>query len=125
MTRLVRAAIAAAMIALGAGALAPASLAATTATTAPAVLAGAAADRAAKVSIPVPVHRGALRISGTFSDGSKVAAAGLSWHASKLPAGWKLVSFAVAYTWQSCTPGGTKCKTAADTTATPFAARDY
>jgi hypothetical protein len=71
------------------------------------------------------VHRGTLRIPGTFRDGSTVAAAGLSWHASKLPAGWKLVSFEVAYTWQSCTPSGTKCGTAADTSATPFAARDY
>jgi len=54
-----------------------------------------------------------------------VTAAGLSWHASRLPAGWKLVSLEVAYTWQSCARGGSQCKSAADTTATPFSARDY
>jgi Glycoside-hydrolase family GH114 len=115
MTRLKGATLAAAMIALatmvagGAGASAPAALAAP----------------AAKVTIAAPVHRGALRIAGTFRDGSTVTAAGLSWHASKLPAGWKLVSLAIAYTWQSCARGGSQCKAAADTTTTPFAARGY
>ena len=123
MTRLMRAALALAMVALGAGAVAPAALAAPAA---PAVLAAVAAQgTAAAIAIPAPVHRGTLRISGAFRDGSTVAAAGLSWHAPKLPAGWKLVSFEVADTWQSCTPSGTKCAAAADTTATPFAARDY
>ena len=37
----------------------------------------------------------------------------------------KLLSFAVAYTWQSCAPSGRHCRTAADSTATPFAARQY
>jgi hypothetical protein len=114
MTRLARAAVAAAVIALAAGAFAPAALAAP---------AAPAAQTA--VSIPAPVHQGTLRIAGTFRDGSTVTAAGLSWHASTLPSGWKLVSLAVAYTWQSCAPGGTACKTAAGSTAEPFAARDY
>src|ERR1700722_1174586 len=123
MTRLMRAALALAMVALGAGAVSPQPRAAPVA---PAVLAAVAAPgTAAAIAIPAPVHRGTLRISGAFRDGSTVAAAGLSWHAPKLPAGWKLVSFEVADTWQSCTPSGTKCAAAADTTATPFAARDY
>jgi hypothetical protein len=117
VTRLTRAALTAAMVAL------TASLATPAAATASAT--GAAPRAAAKVTIPAPVHRGALRISGTFRDGSTVTAAGLTWHASKLPAGWTLVSLEVAYTWQSCAPGGSQCKTAADTTATPFSARDY
>ena len=37
----------------------------------------------------------------------------------------KLLSFEVAYTWQSCAPSGRHCTAAADTTATPFAARQY
>jgi hypothetical protein len=131
MTRLKGATLAAAMIALatmvagGAGAIAPAALAAPAAPAAPAAAAVAAPRAAAKVTIAAPVHRGTLRIAGTFRDGSTVTAAGLSWHASKLPAGWKLVSLAVAYTWQSCARGGSQCKTAADTTTTPFAARGY
>jgi hypothetical protein len=112
----------ASLIAGGAGAVAPAALAAPAAAT---VAAAAAAPAAAKVTIAAPGHRGTLRISGNFRDGSTVTAAGLSWHASPLPAGWKLVSLEVAYTWQSCAPGGSQCKAAADTTATPFAARNY
>jgi hypothetical protein len=37
----------------------------------------------------------------------------------------KLLSFEVAYTWQSCAPSGRGCTTAADSAATPFAARQY
>jgi hypothetical protein len=112
-----RATLAAAVVALAASLATPAAAAASAA--------GAAPRAAAKVTIPAPAHRGALRISGTFRDGSTVTAAGLSWHASRLPAGWKLVSLEVAYTWQSCARGGSQCKSAADTTATPFSARDY
>ena len=106
------------LLALGTGVLAPASLAA------PAPSAAAPAHTAA-ATIPAPVHHGALRISGSFRDGATVAAAGLSWDAPVLPHGLKLVSFSVGYTWQSCAPGGKQCRTAADSTATPFAARDY
>jgi len=76
-------------------------------------------------SIPAPTHRGALRISGALRDGATVAAAGLSWSRPRLPRGMTMLSFEVAYTWQSCAAGGKDCKKAADSTATPFAARDY
>ena len=112
-----RATLAAAVVALAASLATPAAAAA------PAT--GATPRAAAKVTIPAPVHRGTLRISGTFRDGSTVTAAGLSWHAPRLPAGWNLVSLEVAYTWQSCARDGSQCKAAADTTATPFSARDY
>jgi hypothetical protein len=36
-----------------------------------------------------------------------------------------LLSFEVAYSWQSCTRSGQHCTTGADSTATPFAARRY
>jgi hypothetical protein len=71
------------------------------------------------------VHRGTLRILGVPRDGSVLTAAGLSWHAPRLPRGMRLLSFEVGYTWQSCAPGGRRCRTAADSTATPFAARGY
>jgi hypothetical protein len=79
----------------------------------------------AAASIPAPVHRGTLRITGPFRDGRAVTASGLSWQAPALPPGLKLVSFAVGYAWQSCAPGGKQCRAAADSTATPYAARDY
>ncbi len=79
----------------------------------------------ASPQIPPPVHHGALRITGQPRDGALVRASGLAWHAPRLPRGMKLLSFAVAYTWQSCAPSGRHCTTAADTTATPFAARQY
>ena len=104
-----------------AGVLGPGSLAAP----APSGTAAAAGARAVAASIPAPVHRGALRISGPLRDGATVAAAGLSWHAPALPHGLTLVSFAVGYAWQSCAAGGKQCRTAADSTATPYAARDY
>ena len=54
-----------------------------------------------------------------------VTASGLAWTAPRLPRGMRLLSFEVAYTWQSCGPHGGHCRTAAGTTATPFAARRY
>jgi hypothetical protein len=129
MTRLARAALAATM-ALGTGALglglgpaARAAAAPSVPTAASVATAPAAAEAAA--GIPAPVHRGTLRISGTFRDGATVTATGLSWRVPRLPDGVKLVSFEVAYQWQSCAPGGKGCRTAADSTATPFAARQY
>ena len=58
-------------------------------------------------------------------DGATVAASGLSWSKPRLPRGMTMLSFEVAYTWQSCATSGKDCKTAADSTAAPFAARDY
>ena len=58
-------------------------------------------------------------------DGATVAAAGLRWHAPRLPRGMSLLSFAVAYSWQSCDAAGTHCRAGADSTAAPFAARRY
>ena len=80
---------------------------------------------AAAPQIPPPVHHGTLRITGQPRDGALVTASGLAWHAPRLPRGMKLLSFEVAYTWQSCAPSGRGCRTAADSTATPFAARQY
>ena len=79
----------------------------------------------ASAPIPPPVHHGTLRIAGQPRDGALVTASGLAWHAPRLPRGMKLLSFEVAYTWQSCAPSGRRCTTAADSTATPFAARQY
>jgi hypothetical protein len=117
--RLARAALVAAVTALGAGAVA-----ATPSASASAASASASVSTSASVSIPAPVAHGTLRIAGSFRDGATVAAAGLTWSAPHLPAGWRLVSLEVAYTWQSCAPGG-GCRAAAGTTATPYAARDY
>jgi Glycoside-hydrolase family GH114 len=118
----------AAMVALAAGALAPAAVAAAAApaAVAPAAVAAAAAPAvAAAAGIPGPVPRGTLRISGTFRDGATVAATGLRWQVPRLPDGVRLVSFEVAYQWQSCAAGGKDCRSAADSTATPYAARAY
>ncbi|HEY5350850.1 MAG TPA: endo alpha-1,4 polygalactosaminidase [Streptosporangiaceae bacterium] len=87
--------------------------------------AAASATASAGPQIPPPVHEGTLRISGQPRDGALVTASGLAWHAPRLPRGMKLLSFEVAYTWQSCAPGGRHCAAAADSTATPFAARQY
>jgi hypothetical protein len=75
--------------------------------------------------IPAPGHHGALRISGGPRDGAVVTASGLAWHVPRLPRGMRLLSFEVAYRWQSCARDGRGCRTAADPTATPFAARRY
>ena len=97
----------------------------------PAATAGAtaaAADSApvaAAPQIPPPVHHGTLRIAGRPRDGALVTASGVAWHAPRLPRGMKLLSFEVAYTWQSCAPSGRRCTTAAGSTATPFAARQF
>ncbi len=88
----------------------------------PAGAAGARVRRAAP--IPPPVSHGQLRITGAPSDGGTVKAAGLSWRAPHLPAGDTLLSFEVGYYWQACAVGG-RCVTAADTTATPFAASSH
>ncbi|HET9972403.1 MAG TPA: hypothetical protein VFQ68_29495, partial [Streptosporangiaceae bacterium] len=83
------------------------------------------AAAAPAASIPAPVHHGTLRISGPLTDGAKVTASGLSWHPPRLPPGMSLLSFQVAYTWQSCDAAGRHCRAGADTTAAPFAARGY
>ncbi len=98
------------------------------ASAAPASAAAASAARAAPAAstqIPAPSHRGTLRITGQPRDGAVVAASGLAWTAPRLPRGMRLLSFEVAYTWQSCGPAGGHCRAAADTAATPFAARRY
>ena len=89
--------------------------------------AGQAAVRApaAKAALPPPVSAGRLRISGRLRDGGTVSASGQSFHAPRLPAGDKLLSFEVAYTWQRCPLGGGKCVAAADSAVTPFAASRY
>jgi hypothetical protein len=117
-------ALAAAAAALTAGMLTPASRAAPAVPAAAAVPAARAAPGAA-AGIPAPVPAGALRISGALRDGATVTAAGLSWHVPRLPRGMSLLSFEVAYTWQSCAPGGGSCRTAAGSTVTPYAAREH
>ncbi len=78
---------------------------------------------AAPSRAPTPPQRsGMLRIAGVLRDGATVSAAGLSWRPGRLPKGDRLLSFVVAYTWQSC---GTRCTTAADHTVAPFAAARY
>jgi hypothetical protein len=80
------------------------------------------AEAAVAASIPAPVAHGHLRIAGPLRDGTAVRAEGLAWKPAALPAPDKLLSFEVAYTWRSC---GASCRTAADTTATPYAASRY
>jgi hypothetical protein len=70
-----------------------------------------------------PVGTGSLHISGPMRDGGTVTAAGVAWRPGRLPHGDRLLSFEVAYTWQACLAG--TCRTAADSTATPFAARRH
>ena len=89
---------------------------------APATTAGAVASPRAAAAIPGPTPRGHLRIAGDVRDGGTVRAAGLSWRSSLLPKKDKVLTFAVSYTWRSCS---STCVTAADSTATPFAARRY
>lgn len=97
------------------------SAAAAAALVIPAITAGQAS---AATKIDPPQRRGTLRVTGTLRDGSIVRAAGLRWSPGKLPAGDKLLSFGVTYTWKSCAAAG-QCRKAADTTATPFAASRY
>ena len=85
---------------------------------------GAAARTSRTAPIPPPRHRGALRVTGRLRDGGTVTAAGLSWRPPRLPRGDRLLSFEVGYYWRSC-PASGPCRTAADSTVTPFAARSY
>jgi hypothetical protein len=87
--------------------------------------AGAPASAAASRAIPPPGHRGTLHVTGPVRDGGLVTAAGLSWSPGRLPAGQTLLTFEVAYTWQSCRARGRQCRRAADSSATPYAARQY
>jgi Glycoside-hydrolase family GH114 len=80
---------------------------------------------AGAAAIPPPRSSGLLRIAGVPQAGRAVTAAGLAWHAPRLPAGMRLLSFEVGYTWRSCAPGGARCRAGQDTLATPFAARRY
>ncbi|MGO8957188.1 MAG: endo alpha-1,4 polygalactosaminidase [Streptosporangiaceae bacterium] len=89
----------------------------------PAGVATGLADSAAR-PIPHPRHDGRLRITGLLRDDGTITASGLTWHPGKLPRGDKLLSFAVGYAWQACASSRT-CTRAADSTATPFAARRY
>ena len=121
-----RLAAAVTLVTFGAAATAPASFAAPVAPAAGAAApAGSSTGSSTGSSIPAPGHRGALRISGVLSDGATVTAVGLSWSRPRLPRGMTMLSFAVAYTWQSCAADGKHCRVGADSTATPFAARDY
>ena len=85
----------------------------------------AATPAAHAAAIPPPAHHGTLRVSGAPRDGGTVTATGLRWHAPRLPRGMSLLSFEVAYSWQSCDAAGTHCRAGADSTAAPFAARRY
>jgi hypothetical protein len=124
MSPLTRATLAA-MVALGVLSPAAVAAAAPPASAVPSGNAVPSMSTGPATSIPAPVHRGTLLISGTPRDGATVAATGLSWRVPRLPAGVTLVSLEVAYRWQSCAAGGKDCRSAADSTATPFAARDY
>jgi len=74
--------------------------------------------------LPPPRHHGTLRVTGSLRDGGTARAAGLAWRPGALPPGDRLLSFEVGYYWSACTAAG-QCRPAADTTATPFAARRY
>jgi hypothetical protein len=88
-----------------------------------ALCSGAGAAAAPGRRAPVPPRRtGTLRIAGVLRDGGVVRAAGLAWRPGRLPAGDRLLSFAVAYTWKSC---AARCRTAVDSTVAPFAAARY
>ena len=96
---------------------------------APLPAATAATTAPAAASIGAPAASGTLRITGSLRDGGVVRGAGLSWRPGALPAGDRLLSFAVGYAWSACKtktagrPSG--CVAAADATATPYAARRY
>ena len=81
---------------------------------------------AAAGAIPAPVAHGLLRIAGLLRDGGTVRARGLTFTPPRLPRGDVLLSFEVKYQWRHCPVAGSgKCVTAADSVATPFAARSY
>jgi Glycoside-hydrolase family GH114 len=81
--------------------------------------------RAAATRIPPPSAHGTLRIAGHLRDGGTVAARGLRWRPGRLPHGDRLLSFTVATIWEACAAPAGPCAPAADSTATPFAARRY
>ncbi len=83
---------------------------------------GSARATDALAAIPAPTAQGRLRIAGPLRDGSTVRAEGLVWRTSLLPTRDRMLSFEIGYTWQSCVA---TCVRAADSTATPFAARRY
>ena len=89
-------------------------------TAAPPSLAGASTGHG---RIQPPVASGTLRITGELRDGGTAAARGLRWRPGALPAGFRLLSFEVGYSWRACAHG--TCTAGADTTATPFAAWRY
>ena len=84
----------------------------------------ARAAQAAGVVGP-PVARGRLRVTGSLRDGGVVRASGLSWRPGRLPRGDRLLTFEVGYAWQACRTPAAGCVAAADSTATPYAARSY
>ncbi len=79
----------------------------------------------APAGIRPPAARGRLRITGDLRDGGVVRASGALLGPAPLPSGDKLLSFVIGYNWRACAAPGRKCRTAADVTATPFAARRY
>jgi len=83
----------------------------------------AAAYVAAPRALAGPVPSGRLRITGDLRDGATVTARGLSWRPGRLPAGDRLLSFEVGYSWKACSAKG--CRAGADSSATRFAARQY
>jgi hypothetical protein len=101
------------------------AVAAATALTLTSLTAWLPAPAAHAAAIPPPVHHGTLRVSGLPRDGAAVTATGLRWRAPWLPRGMSLLSFEVAWSWQSCDAAGTHCRAGADSTAAPFAARRY
>ena len=90
-----------------------------TATVVAAAFAGGAA-RAAVAQIPPPVPHGTLRIAGTPRDGATVSARGLRWRPGKLAQGDRLLSLAVATTWEACVaPSGPCEQSDAESTVQP------
>ncbi len=117
--------LAAAALGVSLAALTPASASAAQARPASASTVSATTVSATAVRrIPLPRHVGRLRITGLLRDGGTVRAAGLTWHPGRLPRGDKLLTFAVGYAWRACLSSH-NCDRAADSTATPFAARRY
>ncbi len=89
----------------------------------PTMTAGTALASVRASRIQPPVASGQLRITGRLRDGGTAAARGLRWRPGRLPAGDRLLSFEVGYSWQACARG--TCAAGADATATPFAAGHY
>ncbi|MGN6380352.1 MAG: endo alpha-1,4 polygalactosaminidase [Gaiellales bacterium] len=91
-----------------------------------ALLGGASASAVAGSAPPAgPVAHGTLRIAGELRDGGTVHARGVTWHPGNLAPGQRLLSFEVAYTWQSCPSASGKCTPGAGSTSAPFAASIY